>query len=99
MARSPADPTARGAHGAWLRQHAVQVRRVAEGHDLRPLFALLPPCGCTPDCLKPLPRGSAGEIDLELAHVRSTAEEQMRAEVDRCLEARGPVGQDVVRLL
>jgi DNA-binding transcriptional ArsR family regulator len=99
LARTLANPTPQPAHGAWLRRYAAQLRRVADGHDLRPLFALLPPCGCTPDFLKPLPGGSFGEIDLELAQVRSTAQERIRSEVDRCLEARGPVGQEVVRLL
>jgi DNA-binding MarR family transcriptional regulator len=94
-----ANPTAGLAHGGWLPKHEAQLRRVAAAYDLRPLLALLPPCGRTPDFLRPLPRGSAGEIEHELAQIRATAEKRVRAEVDRCLRARGSVGQEVERSL
>jgi DNA-binding transcriptional ArsR family regulator len=99
VARAVANPTARAAHSVWLRQHAEPLQRVASRHDLRPLFALLHPCGSTPDFLRPLPGGLAGEIDVELEQIATTAEERVRAEVDRYLEARGPIGREVERSL
>jgi DNA-binding transcriptional ArsR family regulator len=99
VARVVANPTTQPRHSKWLRQRAAQVRRVAVGRDLRPLLALLPAYGYTPDFLKPVPSGAAGEIDLELEQIRVTADERVRAEVDRCLEARGFVGQEVQRSL
>jgi DNA-binding transcriptional ArsR family regulator len=95
VARAVANPAVCPEHGAWLREHAAQLRRVAAGHDLRPLFALLPPRGYTPAFLRPLPEGPAGEIDRELEQIRATAEARVRAEVDRSLESRGAVGQEV----
>jgi DNA-binding transcriptional ArsR family regulator len=99
VARALANPTARATHSAWLRRHAAPLQRVANDQDLRPLLALLHPSGLTPDFLRPLPRRSAGEIDVELEQIGSAANERVRAEVDRCLEARGPVGQEVERSL
>src|SRR5262249_17868025 len=99
MARAVADRTARPSHRAWLRQHSAPLRRVAAGHDLRPLFALLPRGGETPEFLRPLPRGSAGEIRIELEQIAATADERVRAEVDRCLEAQGPLGREAERAL
>jgi DNA-binding transcriptional ArsR family regulator len=95
VGRVLANPTARAAHRAWLRHHAAPLRRLADSHDLRPLFTLLPPCGYTPDFLKPLPKGSAGEINMELDQIGATAEERVRAEFDRRVQARGPSGQEV----
>jgi Helix-turn-helix domain len=99
LTRTVANPTARAAHSAWLRQHEAPLRRVASGHDLRPLLALLPPHGYTPDFLRPLPNGPAGEIDVELEQIGTTAEERVRAEVDRCLDGWGPIRQEVARSL
>jgi DNA-binding transcriptional ArsR family regulator len=97
VARVVANPNAQPRHSSWLRRYAAQLRRVAVGRDLRPLLALLPASGYTPAFLKPVPRGAAGEIDLELEQIRATAEERVRAEIDRCLEARRSVGQEVQR--
>jgi DNA-binding transcriptional ArsR family regulator len=99
VARAIANRTACPGHSAWLGQHAAQLRRVAVGHDLRPLFAVLPPRGYTPAFLRPLPEASAGAIDRELEQIRATAEDRVRTEVDRCLEARGSVGREVERSL
>jgi hypothetical protein len=98
-ARALASPRARPAHAAWFQQQAAPLQRIASRHDLRPLFALLPPCGQMPSFLRPLPTGPAGEIDAELAQIGATAEERVRTEVDRCLAARGPIGPEVERSL
>jgi DNA-binding transcriptional ArsR family regulator len=98
-ARALASPRARPAHAAWFQQQAAPLQRVASRHDLRLLFALLPPFGHTPSFLRPLPTGPAGEIDAELAQIGATAEERVRTEVDRCLAARGPIGLEVERSL
>jgi hypothetical protein len=95
IAHAPSPP----AHRDWLRRHATQLQRVASRQDLRPLFALLHTGGQPPDFLRPLPNGSAGEIGAELERIRGTAEERVRAEVDRCLDARGPIAEDVERSL
>jgi DNA-binding transcriptional ArsR family regulator len=99
VTRAIANSTASPAQSAWLRQQAAPLRRVADRHDLRPLFALLPPHGYTPSFLRPLPTGSTGEIDVELEHVAATPQERVRAEVDRCLAARASIGHDVARSL
>jgi hypothetical protein len=101
VARAAANASSRPAQSAWLRRRSEQLRRVAGGHDLRPLFALLPPCGQTPDFLMPLPlpTGSAGEIDIELEQIARTPEQRVRVEIARCLDGRGPIAQDVERLL
>ena len=95
VARLVAEPRARHAHTSWLLQQTVPLQRVASAHDLRPLLALVPPQGCTPSFLRPLPKGSAGEITVELEEIRSTDEERVRAEVDRCLDERGSIAREV----
>jgi DNA-binding transcriptional ArsR family regulator len=97
--RAIVDPPARATHRGWLRAHADQLQRVAAAHDLRPLFALLHPQVQTPAFLRPLPEGSVGEIDLELAQIVATPEERVRVELDRCLEGRRHIGQEVDRSL
>jgi DNA-binding transcriptional ArsR family regulator len=99
VAGTIASPRARVAHGAWLRQHAESLRRVARGHDLRPLVVLLRQRGSTPYFLRPLPKSPASEIDAELELIGATPEERVRAEVDRCLQACGPIGREVERSL
>lgn len=99
VTRAVSSPTSRAAHAAWLREQAAPLRRVAVRHDLRPLLALLSQSHETPAFLRPLPNGPAGEIDRELEQIQGTPEERVRAEVDRCLGARGSVGPDVERLL
>ncbi len=99
VARAVANDAPPPAHAAWFRRHSARVRRIADGNDLRPLAALLPRRGDTPDFLRPLPRGSAGEIDVELDQIAGTPEERVHVEVDRCLAVRGPVAEDVERSL
>jgi DNA-binding transcriptional ArsR family regulator len=99
VARTIASPRARAAHSAWLRQHAEALRRIASGHDLRPLLVLVFQRGSTPYFLTPVPKSPASEIASELELIRATPEERVRAEVDRCLQACRPIGWEVERSL
>jgi DNA-binding transcriptional ArsR family regulator len=98
VGRALAYPTLRRPHAAWLQRHSEAVQRLAATHDLRPLFALLGANGSTPDFLRPLPRGAAGEIDAELEQIAATPRERVAAHVDRCVRAR-VVAPEVVRSL
>src|SRR5262245_22192553 len=80
LARGAANARSRPVQGAWLQGHSPQPRRVAEGQDFRPLLALLPPSGYTPDFLRPLPKGSAREIHDELEQIAGTRDERVRVE-------------------
>lgn len=99
VARAIANPSARAAHRSWLGRQRATLQHLAAGHDLRPLFALLPPEGCTPDFLRPTPDCPVAEIDRELEQIRSAAAERVEAEIDRCLQTRGLLGTDVHRTL
>jgi DNA-binding transcriptional ArsR family regulator len=83
----------------WPRECEQTLRRVAREHDLRPLFALVPPCSYMPDFLMPLPRSAVGDLEAELAQVRVTPTARARAEIERCLNGRDPVERDVERQL
>jgi DNA-binding transcriptional ArsR family regulator len=85
--------------GAWFRRHSAELRRVTNVDDLRLLFALVPPRGYIPDFLRPLPAGSAGEIQDELEQIAGTPGERVRFEIERCLTARAPVAPEVARSL
>jgi len=98
-AHAIANPPARAAHAAWLREQERTLHRLARKHDLRPLLALLPACSYTPDFLLPLPRSPVGELEAELAEIRATPVERVRTEIDRCLRMREPVDRDVEREL
>jgi DNA-binding transcriptional ArsR family regulator len=98
-AHAIANPPARAAHSAWLRQQQPTLRRLTRDYDLRPLVAVLPADGYIPDFLTPLPKGPLGDIEAELAEVRTTPEERVRAEISRCLELRGPISSGVERSL
>jgi DNA-binding transcriptional ArsR family regulator len=98
-AHAIANPSARATHSPWLRKQQPALRRLAREHDLRPLFAVLPVSGYIPDFLTPLPKGPFGEIEAELAEVRATPEGRVRAEINRCLELRGPISAEVERSL
>jgi DNA-binding transcriptional ArsR family regulator len=99
LARSLTNPAAsRPAHRAWLRGHAAQLRQISSRHDLRPLLALLRR-GHTPTFLRPLPKGTVGEIDAELEQIGTAADEHVRAQVDRCLDEHRGMPQDVERSL
>jgi DNA-binding transcriptional ArsR family regulator len=99
VAHAIASPAARAAHSAWLRQHRAALQRIADAHDLRPLFALMRADGSTPDFLRPTPSGPVGEIDAELERIRVTPVERVRAEIERRLQETGPIGGDVERVL
>jgi DNA-binding transcriptional ArsR family regulator len=99
VAHAIASPAARAAHSAWLRQHRAALQRIADAHDLRPLFALMRADGSTPDFLRPTPSGPVGEIDAELERIRVTPVEHVRAEIERRPQETGPIGGDVERVL
>ena len=99
VARAIANPEARAAHVDWLREHRAGVQRIAQAHDLRPLFALTRAHGATPDFLRPTPKGPMAQIGGEIERIRATPAEQAHAEIDRCLRADGPVAADVERAL
>jgi DNA-binding transcriptional ArsR family regulator len=98
-ARAIAHGAEGSANQAWLREQENVLKRLAREHDLRPLFALLPACSYVPDFLMPLPRSSAGQLDAELAEVRSTPVDRVRAEIEHCLRSAGTVEPEVERLL
>jgi DNA-binding transcriptional ArsR family regulator len=98
VAHSLANPSAH-THTEWLRDQQLTLRRLTRDYDLRPLLAVMPDRGYMPDFLSPLPTGPLGEIDDELARVRTTPEERVQAEIVRCLENREPVGNDVIAQL
>src|SRR5262249_24802682 len=75
------------------------LRRLHHAYDLRPLFAVLPPCSSVPGFLTPLPRAPLYELEAELAVVRATSSERARDEIDRCLNRGDPVDRDVERAL
>jgi DNA-binding transcriptional ArsR family regulator len=99
VARAIANPQARAAHADWLREQRGGLQRIAEAHDLRPLFALTRGYGSTPDFLLPMPKGPLAEIGGELDRIRAIPADQVQAEIDRCLRANGPVAADVERAL
>jgi DNA-binding transcriptional ArsR family regulator len=94
-----ANPTGRAGHTAWLNDHQSTLQRLVRNYDLRPLFAVFPSSGYIPDFLTPLPKGSLGEIEAELAQIRATPEQRIQAEIDRCLKMRGPISSEVEELL
>ncbi len=62
------DPSRAALHLPWLRSISGRL----DGLDLRPVIALVPSQGYTPDFLTPPPEGPLGDIDAELARVRAT---------------------------
>jgi len=99
VARAIANPAARAAHGAWLREHRPALQRIAEEHDLRPLVALTRSEASTPRFLRPTPSGPVGKIDAELEQIRATPANDAHAEIERCLIQCGPVAVDAQRSL
>ena len=85
-------------HSAFRRELET-LERLARDYDLRPLFAVLPATGYIPDFLMPLPAGPVGEIDAELARIRATPEQRVRAEIASALEGREPLDDDVGQVL
>jgi DNA-binding transcriptional ArsR family regulator len=98
-AHAIANPHARIAHAGWLREQQLTVARLARRYDLRPLFAVLPASGYTPDFLTPVPKSPMAEVESELADIRATPTDRVAAEIDHCLRERGSVDADVERLL
>jgi len=89
LARALANPKSfsQGAHVAWLRERRSALARLREEQDLRPLLVLLSArLHYYPDFLTPTPVGSVGEIADELDQVRATPNEQLRQELDYCLD-------------
>jgi DNA-binding transcriptional ArsR family regulator len=99
VARAIADPAARAAHGAWLAQRRGTLQQLADAHDLRPLLALLPQGGYTPDFLRPPPGSPVAEIESELEQIRAMPAERVFVEIDRCLHGRGPIRAETERAL
>jgi hypothetical protein len=99
VARAIANPEARAAHADWLREQRPGLQRIAQAHNLRPLFALTRAHGSMPDFLRPTPRGPMAEIGGELERIRAAPVGQVHDEIDRWLRANGPVAADVERAL
>jgi DNA-binding transcriptional ArsR family regulator len=95
-AHALANPARTAAYASWARDQKQTLARTAREHDLRPLFALVPPCSYIPDFLMPLPRSPLRDLEAELAEVRSTPVARAHAEIARCLRGRQePVERDV----
>jgi DNA-binding transcriptional ArsR family regulator len=99
VARAIAHPPGRAAHSTWLRQHRTALQRIANAHDVRPLLALTGADGSMPGFLHPTPSGPVGNIDAELERIRETPTRRARAEIERYLNASGPIGADLERAL
>ena len=101
LARAMAKPDtfAHGAHTAWLRQQRLAVRRLQGEHDLRPLMAVMSVGGYFPDFLSPPQVTTSGDIESELAQIRTTPESQVRTEIAYCLEKCKALEPDVERQL
>jgi Family of unknown function (DUF5937) len=93
------NPAANSRYAAWQHAQEPTLQRLARDHDLRPLFALLPPCSYVPDFLMPLPRSPFGDLEAELDQIRGTPSARARAEIDRCLRGREPVDPEIGKLL
>jgi DNA-binding transcriptional ArsR family regulator len=94
-AHAIANPPASAGYAGWARSQERTLRRLSRHHDLRPLFALVPSCSYIPDFLMPLPQSPAGDLEAELAGVRATPAARARAEIERCLSRREPIGPDI----
>jgi DNA-binding transcriptional ArsR family regulator len=94
-----ANPAGRAAHRVWLAKNRAALQRIADAHDLRPLFALMRAGRDAPDFLRPTPHGPVGDIQVELEQVRATPAKRVRAEIDRSLHGRPPIPIDVERVL
>jgi hypothetical protein len=73
---------------------------IAAGLDLRLLRAVQPHPGFTPDFLTPPPRASRAKFGTEIARVRSTPLDRVRAELIRSRdEQNNPAGAEIDRML
>ena len=84
-------------HLPWLEA----VRPEVEQLDLRPLLALSPRHGWTPDFLNPAPAGPGTGVSWQLAQVNATPDDQVAREIERSLTERGgePAPPDAWQLL
>jgi DNA-binding transcriptional ArsR family regulator len=71
------DPSQAALHLPWLRSLSGRL----DGIDLRPVIALVPVRGYTPDFLTPPPEGPLGDVEAELARVRATHADTIREEM------------------
>jgi DNA-binding transcriptional ArsR family regulator len=101
LTRVIASPTSfeHGAHVAWLRQHRLALQQLERESDLRPLLILLSGRDFYPDFVMPSQSMPVGDIEDELALVRATPAEQVRREIDYCLDRANNVDADSERLL
>jgi DNA-binding transcriptional ArsR family regulator len=88
-----------GTPAAWLRRHDLARRRLGRDQDLRPLLALLAAGPYFPDFLTPTSEAVLGDVALELAEIRATPSEQVRAEIERALSTCPPLEPAVERRL
>ncbi|WP_432067851.1 DUF5937 family protein [Streptomyces sp. C10-9-1] len=79
--RTLARPERHAYHLPWLRR----TRQAAASLDLRPLWALMPPGGHSPDFVCPMPSGPGSCFEEELARVRSTPADVARADMAAAL--------------
>jgi len=85
-----------GQHRPWL----DSVRDRVEALDLRPVTALQPRRGYTPDFLSPPPTGPLAQFDDDLARIAATPPEQVAAEIARSLhDTPGASASETGRLL
>lgn len=91
------DPQRSRYHLPWLDSVRPAVQRL----DLRPLLALSPRSGWTPDFLTPIPSGPGTDITGQLAQVAATPPRQVAAEIRRSLTERtgDPPGDGAWQLL
>jgi DNA-binding transcriptional ArsR family regulator len=102
LARALAYPRAfsQGAHAAWLRGKRPELALLHQQHDLRPLLALLSSrTDYYPDFLTPTPDGPVGDVSEELDRVRATPQEQLRLEIDYCLDVATGIDSDIEQQL
>jgi DNA-binding transcriptional ArsR family regulator len=93
-ARVLARPAAYAHRLGWLKSQTPAITKLAQERDLRPLLALLPQHGYTPDFLSPPPVSPLAGPEQELARVRATPKAHARREIERSL-----AGRDVNRLV
>lgn len=79
--RTLSRPDRHGYHLPWLRQ----VRAVAAGLDLAPLWLLAPENGYGPDFLHPLPAAPLAALEDEVAEVRATPIDVARRQIASAL--------------
>jgi DNA-binding transcriptional ArsR family regulator len=102
LARAMANPStfSQGAPAAWLRDQEAALARLRQQQDLRPLTTLLSARrDYYPDFLTPTPEVPVGDIDTELARVRTTPRAQVTMEIAHCLAQASSIDPGVERLL